>query len=567
MPRWIYQVEPESAPPSEQRVAEMLSAPGSDFLIRWGFFYADGHGMTREGDFLIQGPDGHLLVMECKGGELGWNPDSGRWSTADGENPFNQLDQEWSGALRTLHDQADILGFPLPYVDRVLAVPDMFPDPQAVTFLGQPRDRVISGGELQDFASWWTKRFHGRHSRGTLPQARQLFSSLYASGLASDATSHTLDFADRVLERLMFCRFEILDALEDNRQLLFGGGPGTGKTWLAIELASRWAKAGHRVLFLCYNLELEAWLRPICAKKSKLIEIFSYESLAARLGVPRSPGLQGEDITRFFDHDIPTRLLALTAEAGFAPPYDALVVDEAQDHNTGNGEPASDRAGWWRIYFQLLTQGAEAPIAVFYDESQRLPLRHGRFSIADLGDSLIAPVHVRLRRPLRYTRQLRKFVASLCGEHTQSLLRDFASLTPGLAEGPEPEIRQVDSDQAEAKACADLVKEWTQAHLVREEDVVVLFPSNRRPPPWIGKVHGVTFHLGDHAQRGTVRAIAIHRAKGLERRAVILVGFPPWSEIAQDAYKAMTFIMGATRARQMLAVVERISSVTPAGRA
>jgi hypothetical protein len=562
MPRWIYQSEPDSAPPSEQRVAEMLGGLGPDFLIRWGFFYADGHGMTREGDFLIQGPDGHLLVMECKGGELAWNPDSGRWSTADGENPFSQLDQEWSGALRTLRDQADILELPLPYIDRVLALPDMWPDPQAVTFLGQPRDRVISGGELQDFASWWTQRLGGRHRHASLQQARQLFSSVYAVGLASDATSHTLDFADQILERQMVCRFEILDALADNRQLLFGGGPGTGKTWLAIELAARWAKAGHRVLFLCYNLELEAWLRPVCAKKSKLIDIFSYESLAARLGVPRTPGLHGDDITRFFDHDIPTRLLALTGEAGFVPPYDALVVDEAQDHNTGEGDPASDRAGWWRIYFRLLSEGAEAPLAVFYDEAQRLPLRHGRFSIADLGDSLIAPVHVRLRRPLRYTRQLRKFFAGLCGDHTRSILRDFLSPTPGLAEGPEPEIRQVDSDQSEAKACADLVKAWTQSHLVREEDVVVLFPSARRPPSWIGKVHGVNFHLGDDAPRGSVRAIAIHRAKGLERRAVILVGFAPWEETAKNDYKAMTFIMGATRARHILAVVERVPAAS-----
>lgn len=562
MPRWIYQTEPDRAPRSEQRVAEALGRLGPEFVIRWGFFYEDGRGMSREGDLLVQGPDGHVLVMECKGGELGWCPDTGRWSTADGDNPFLQLDQEWAGVVRALRHQEDVLGLSTPFIDRVLAVPDMFPDPDVATFLGQPRDRVISAGELNEFAAWWAARFRGRSRHGTLDHARELFSSLYATGLGADASSHALDFADVLVERQTACRFEILDALEQNRQLLFGGGPGTGKTWLAIELAARWAKAGRRVLLLCYNLELEAWLRPVCAKKCKLIEVFSYESLATHLGVPRPAGLKGDDITRFFDEEIPTRLLAITSSGNFAPSFDALVVDEGQDHNTGDGREGADRAGWWRIYLRMLREGGEAPVAVFYDEAQRLPLRHGVFAVADVADSLLSPVHVRLRRPLRYTRQLRKFLAGLHRENTEALLRDFLMPTPGLAEGPEPQIVQADSDQSEAKACAELVKHWTARHLADEEDIVVLFPSNRHPPAWIGKVHGVSFHLGDGAPRGSVRAIAIHRAKGLERRAVILVGFAPWAETAKNDYKAMTFIMGATRARHILAVVERVPAAS-----
>ena len=76
MARWIYNVEPELAPPGEQRVAGLLSNLGEDFTIRWGFYYTDG--VSREGDFVIQGPDGHILVMEAKSGPVELDYRTGR---------------------------------------------------------------------------------------------------------------------------------------------------------------------------------------------------------------------------------------------------------------------------------------------------------------------------------------------------------------------------------------------------------------------------------------------------------------------------------------------------------
>lgn len=46
----------------------------------------------------------------------------------------------------------------------------------------------------------------------------------------------------------------------------------------------------------------------------------------------------------------------------------------------------------------------------------------------------------------------------------------------------------------------------------------------------------------------------INRAKGLERRAIILTGLPAWEECANNDYQARTFVLGATRAQQLMAV-------------
>jgi hypothetical protein len=53
----------------------------------------------------------------------------------------------------------------------------------------------------------------------------------------------------------------------------------------------------------------------------------------------------------------------------------------------------------------------------------------------------------------------------------------------------------------------------------------------------------------------SVACYSINRAKGLERRAIILTGLPAWEECAKNDYQARTFLLGATRAQQLLAVL------------
>jgi len=60
--------------------------------------------------------------------------------------------------------------------------------------------------------------------------------------------------------------YELLDQISGNRQFIVQGGTGTGKTWLVLELARRWACTGpadSRVLFLTYNLALTDFIRDL----------------------------------------------------------------------------------------------------------------------------------------------------------------------------------------------------------------------------------------------------------------------------------------------------------------
>jgi len=57
--------------------------------------------------------------------------------------------------------------------------------------------------------------------------------------------------------------------------------------------------------------------------------------------------------------------------------------------------------------------------------------------------------------------------------------------------------------------------------------------------------------------REEIAAVSINKAKGLERRAVVVVGLPDWSEALKNEYQARTFVQGVPRAQQLLAVITR----------
>ena len=134
----------------------------------------------------------------------------------------------------------------------------------------------------------------------------------------------------------------------------------------------------------------------------------------------------------------------------------------------------------------------------------------------------------------------------------------------------EPEIHSIIPHEEGAK-CAQIAKEWLDKGLVKCHEIAVLYPSSRNPPAWIGKINGISFvdtsaqippatnpkyNIQNPTSSASIACYSINRAKGLERRAIILTGFPAWEECAKNDYQARTFVLGATRAQQLLAVLQ-----------
>jgi hypothetical protein len=562
MAKWIYNRPYELCSEGERIVAKALGKLSDSWTIRWGFYYHT----DREGDFLILGPSGGLLVLEVKGGQLRQLTSTGNWEGPERDHPFVQLLGEWKGVLVHLESVAN--GRKLPFVAKALCLTELTIATDTKEFRGIDRSQILDRRDLADFVNVWHQRLFP-NSPAILPESRQLFLEAYAASIDPKNVRCFVNGSDRILLQHLQSDFQILEMLEGNRQLFIEGGPGTGKTWLAIEHAHHLAENnqgedGRRVLLLCYNLALAELLTQLVAKRRPNrgeIVVRSWESLAKGLfeqvGVEWNPPAEGPDRYRYFTLEVPSLMWTIVNEPDFSATFDALVVDEAQDHDTqtaGDLGMAGD-VGWWEIYWKLLRSGSESRITLAFDVAQR-PIYRGStaFDPDKLRAQLPHAVHLRLKYTRRYTRPILEFLQTLASPSTHKIVKSLYS-DKLLPEGPDVEMHNVRTHEM-IDAVRKVAKAWIQGGFCKPEDILILTPRTKSKTSLSGVSRIGDWPLEEALERtpGTLGMLSIHRAKGLDALGVILVDFQHREDL-EEAQQAMDFFMAASRARQLLAVV------------
>jgi len=356
--------------------------------------------------------------------------------------------------------------------------------------------------------------------------------------------------------------------MRDNRQHLVQGGPGTGKTWLAFEQAYRLAEreSGKSVLLLCYNLALARTLEAMVAKrkpKCGAIAVRSWEMLAREIfqsaRIKWKEPLDYEERRQFFNEVVPARMREIVNAGKFKPRFDGLVVDEAQDHDTRFADqPADDDgAGWWSVYWKLLHEGTNAPMAAFYDPGQRPLFRNpAAFDVGTLRRHLSQATHVRLANALRYSRPVFQFLKSLQSEATAPLVNELRHKGI-LPDGADVELHETAPEKAISKI-NEVVTNWIIGGFCRADDILVLSPHRQKSRSCLAgwdQIGAWPLVEYEHRQPGQIAHLSINKAKGLDSLAVILVDLKPFAQLP-DEQSQMDFCMGASRARQLLAVVQ-----------
>lgn len=580
MARWYYSRPEECCDESEVKVATKLRRLSKRWTIRWGFYYEDNKGVRREGDFLIFDPMHGLLVLEVKGFRLRGFAPTGKWEGDPGSNkdhPIYQLDQEFAAVLKTLEDVQP--GWRP--VAKALCLPnEVIPEGQK-TYQDIPRELIVDGRDLEQIDSIFGRFFAGEQPRN-IKQHRDVFLQAYGKGGSPDELKHFIDHNEVIFRKQLTRQYQLLDILEGNQQLFIEGGAGTGKTWNAVEKAVRLAEAGDGadVLLLCYNIALSRFLRDLVKRRSLQqgsITVFQWEELANH--ILDSCGMQNEppaaeagygEKLQYFDHDLPGLLLECIREAEFAdrlPRFDALVVDEAQDHDTAFPEALNDegpftQCGWWSIYFALLRDGTAAPATLFFDTAQRPPFRgQGGFDARVIATQLSQPAFARLPHALRYTQPIYDFIQTLNAPGTERLISQLCE-PDDLPEGPEVVTTRLDSPTPEAtrEAVESIIATWVEDGYCKAEEILLLHARTHLKDSALGPcdtLAGLPLHeYGAPLEENTkvIRHLSINRAKGLDALGVILIGVRPFQEIRGEDHQ-YTYFMGASRAKQLLAVV------------
>lgn len=566
MPTWFYNRPIDKADPTEAKVAEIFNQLSGDWYIRWGYFYdrKSAAGLKdKEGDFILLGPDGRILVVEVKGGQNRHFALTGEWEYGE-DNPATQLNDEWKAVIAGLQDNYEGT---VPYVAKALCLPHVNLTEQDRLRGELGRDCLIFGQDLKDFEKWWHQYLGGHATHCKEPT--KAFHAAFARGLKPESLRMFLRQSDRLFDQFKATEFEILGMLENNRHWMVEGGVGTGKTFLALKQAEWLAEQGEgrRVLFLVYNLLLAERLTKMAARlklargsvvvrswEALLDEVIAVEGL--RLEVPTD----FDALKEYFQDELPEYVRIALAGGKSLPCYDALVVDEAQDHDTAFDAQADEAAGWWSWYFALLKEGTEAPVALFYDKAQRPAFRGAaKFDVDHLRSVLGGAVHVKLEKALRYTQPIFEYLKQLRSEATKHLT-DAIHAHAQLPVGPEV-VQLSCAKEGTREAVEQIVQDWRNKGLCRPSDVAVIGPRKWLTSSSLGAEACICgFELADYDEElvGRVSYIGAHRSKGMDFLAVILIDFAPFEELSEDPKRVdfqEAFFLGASRARQLLGVV------------
>lgn len=328
---------------------------------------------------------------------------------------------------------------------------------------------------------------------------------------------------------------QALDAMQEVDRVIFEGPAGTGKTLLAVETARRESLAGNRVLFLCFNKLLAAWIRQ---EVSALEGVTSSTFHSYLLGLA-SVTPPHDAVSAFWEDELPSlatdALLERSQKDG--PAFDVLIVDEAQDVMQGPYLDCLDlsvagglAAGRWRFFSDFARQSIFGSKPIGLDEFlARLEGRATKYL---------------LTMNCRNTPRIASYVSVLARlDPTYSrVLRPDDGVQPELVFYKDPE------DQRQALVDV-LQKLYTDGY--RGEDIVILSTISNgcatevSEPPWADRLKPYG------TKGGYIGCSTVHSFKGLEAPVVVFTDVSYFDSPEAEN----VFYVGLTRAVDRLVIL------------
>lgn len=567
MPTWIKTRPDDKAYASELAVARRFEHLPADWLVIWGYYYANDRGgpLDREGDFIVLDGAGRLLVLEVKGSGYPMRlAADGTWQDPSREDPRKQLNAECASVIAHVCRPEKK---PWPAIRKALVYPSLKLDASEMPGAGWEDTLILDDDALAHFTYWWEDAWKDVPPKKNGAQIRDNVIAVFGTDAKPQAAVDFLRLSDHLLHKRAGREFVILDQLADNPRIRFTGGPGTGKALIAMAAAQRLADSGLDVLYPIFHLPLKAevqrYFRENPPRAGSVVVCSQADAAKLLLGdaFPQPPPADADHATksRYYDGTLRTGILAHEGPPASGCRFDALVVDEAQDHDThwsAQESTAPGNTGWWGVFVRLLRDPANAPAILSLDPEARSDvLAPGDFSLEVLDRIFPGLVRVNLRTVVRYTQQIHDFI------ETGSVVHD-ERLRTLLPSGPRVIVRNADSAAKARDIVAEILRRWLADGIIANPGEVLLISPRRTWAStslagWSGADLASIVDYDENAtgpQEG-FRHLNLLRAKGLDEKAVVVLDIESPSASANPDRANRWLRFSASRARLALAVV------------
>ena len=514
---------PQFADRSEELAWESLRQwlRDEDVLLH-GVRFTDPQEGDVEIDLLVLMPELGAVAIEVKGGVVSYAEGTYRQTGADGTHdidPFGQAMRGMHALRRFLEGRPDwsrgrlragwLVCLPFTTVTGDLGPQGpahVVVDASGVPHLAQRvYDRLADPALSAPYppAHWVEAAL--QHLRGTADApaeiAARTAARLRRADELTEAQATLLDFAARVP------RYEL------------SGAAGTGKTWLAMEQARRWARVGERVCLVSYGRGVASSMARAMADLPDR-ERPAFTGTFHQLGWTWGVAPEGDAGPAFWEVDAPRRMLAAAQQLPVPERFTAFVVDEAQDFADA----------WWPALLAAARDDAFRLAVLRDDEQEVFAQRRGRPDLELPSFSLSE----NLRNPVQVVDTFRPLLAS--------------EVVARGGEGFPVEYRPCRTDDVIASADA-VVEDLLEVRGWLPEHVAVLTTRHRHPV----QVESADDKAGywDDFWGEDVFYSTVAGFKGLERPAVVLAvdGFHDGVDPGHVMYAGMS------RARDLLVVV------------
>lgn len=226
-----------------------------------------------EVDFLICCPKG-IFAIEVKGGAISLK--EGQWASRDRngttyplrESPFNQSESGLHAIIskiRTELNNTILKNFAVGYG---VIFPDCDFDAKSAEW---DKPMFADARDCRDLESWidrFAKYWRNKQNIRDYPELTDLkrVCQYLRPEFETAIPLHVLaEIASESISKLTNDQIGLVDIIAENERVLCDGGAGTGKTFMAMELARRWTSKGLKTALICRSSWLSKYLESRCS--------------------------------------------------------------------------------------------------------------------------------------------------------------------------------------------------------------------------------------------------------------------------------------------------------------